>query len=73
MQRRQVIITIDSIGELLKDYLGEGVVPADAVAQRLMINPLENGKIALELASPSIKANAKDIRVSFELKRVYSV
>ncbi len=73
MQRRQVIITIDSLGELFKDYLGEGVIPADAVAQRLMINPLENGKMALEVASPSIPDNAKDIRVNFQLKRVYTV
>lgn len=70
---RMVILTIDTIGELLKDYVGAHNVPIDAVAQRLLINPQDNGKLALELASPSIKADAKPIYVNFDIKRVYNV
>lgn len=70
---RMVILTIDTIGELLKDYVGENNIPVDAVAQRLLINPQDNGKLALELASPNIKADAKPIYVNFDIKRVYSV
>ena len=70
---RMVILTIDTIGELLKDYVGANNIPTDAVAQRLLINPQDNGKLALELASPNIKADAKPIYVNFDIKRVYSV
>jgi hypothetical protein len=72
-RKRMVILTIDTMGELLKDYLGGDNVPTDAVAQRLLINPQENGKLALELASPNIKRDAKPIYVNFDIKRIYNV
>ncbi len=72
-KRRQVILTLDTLAELLKDYIGENIIPKDSVAQRLLINPQENGRLALEIASPSIKPDAKPIFVNFNLKRVYSV
>lgn len=72
-KRRMVILTIETITELIKDYLGSGTVPVDAVGQRLLINPRENGKLALEVASPNIKADAKPIYVNFDIKRIYNV
>ena len=72
-KRRQVILTLDTLCELLKDYIGDNTIPSDAMAQRLLINPQENGKLALEIASPSIKVDAKPIFVNFDLKRIYSV
>lgn len=72
-RKRMVILTIDTMAELLKDYLGEGVVPRDAKALTLQINPQENGKLALVLDSPSIKPNAPDIFVHFDLKRIFAV
>jgi len=73
LKKRMVILTIDTLGELLKDYIGASNVPTDAVAQRLMINPQENGRLALEIASPNIKRDAKPIYVNFQIKRTYSV
>lgn len=72
-KKRMVILTMDTIAELIKDYLGASNVPTDAVAQRLLINPQENGKLALEIASPNIKADAKPIYVNFNIKRIYNV
>lgn len=67
-----VIITLDTLACLLIDYLG-GVVPEDAKPVSLQTNPQEQGKLAIVVESPNIPANAKDIIVYFDLKRIFSV
>lgn len=67
-----VIMTIETIGELLKDYLGS-TLPADAKSLRLEFSPKENGKLALVYESDQIPRDAKDIVVYFDLKRIYGV
>ena len=72
-RKRMVIVTLDTLAELLKDYLGEDYIPSDAKATRLMVNPQEQGKLALEVTSPNINYNDKDVFAHFDLKRIYSV
>lgn len=74
MKQRFCIITVDTLSELLHDYIGnEDDFPADAQPIRLMHKPGEKGKLALEIMSENIKPGAPPLEVSFKLKRVYSV
>jgi len=50
MRERFVIVTIDTIVELLKDYCGQDI-PADAMPLRLLLRPEEKGRLAIELTS----------------------
>jgi hypothetical protein len=68
-----IIVTLDTICELLKDYLGPEYVPSDARATRLLINPQEEGRLALEIMSPDIKPNDKPLFAHFDIKRNYTV
>lgn len=72
-RKRMVIVTLDTIAELIKDYVGESNIPADARAYRLLTNPQERGKLAIDLTSLSIPRDAKDMFVNFDIKRVFSV
>jgi hypothetical protein len=67
-----VILTIQTIGALLRDYLGDHM-PEDAIGVGLEINPQENGKLAMVMSSPAIREGAKDINAHFHLKRVHTV
>lgn len=71
-RKRMVILTVETIGELLRDYLGD-VIPRDARSLRLEFCPKENGKLALVYEGDSIKPDAKDVIAYFDLKRMYSV
>lgn len=72
-RNRRVILPIDSVGRLLLDYIGNSNIPPDAKPTRLMINPQEQGKLCVVVEHPDIPANAKDIIVYFDLKRIYKV
>jgi hypothetical protein len=72
-KKRIVVVTLDTLAELFKDYLGEEYIHPDAKATRLMVNPQEQGKLALEVASPHIKPNAKNVFAHFDIKRIYTV
>lgn len=71
-RKRMVILTIQGIGALLRDYLGDNM-PEDAVGVGIEINPQENGRLALVMESPSIPDNAKPLFVNFNLKKVYAL
>lgn len=72
-RKRMLVITLDTLAELLKDYLGPEYIPADARATRLLVNPQEEGRLALEVMSPEIKPDAKPLYAHFDIKRTYSV
>lgn len=69
---RTCIITIDSLVRLLKDYLGEENIPADAMPVKLMRNTREANKIGIMLQSDSFTSDVP-LMVYFDLKRVYNV
>lgn len=70
---RMVILTIDTLANLLVDYLGKSNLPEGATPVSLQINPRENGKLALLVEHPLIQHGAGDILADFDLKRVYTV
>lgn len=69
MKTRVVIVTIDTLVEILRDYLGTDEVPTDAKPITLRVNPAEKGKFAIVLEGPSIKADTMS-NVHFDLRRV---
>lgn len=74
MRQRHIILTIDTISELFKDYIdNEDDLPADAQPVRMLIQPAENGKLAIEFQSDHLKPGSNPLSVSFQLKRMYSV
>lgn len=71
-RKRMVILTIPTIGALLRDYIGDNM-PPDAHAVGIEINPQEQGRLAVVMESDNIPDNAKPVFVHFDLKRVYSI
>lgn len=63
---RAVLISVDSLLEVLKCYLGDNQLPQNAKAVTLRQNPQR--KLALEVESPDIKGNPV-IQVRFDLRR----
>lgn len=71
-ETRTVVVTIESLLEIVKDYVRDQV-PADAKAVKLMFNPQER-KIAIVTESSEWKeGECSPVMVKFELRRVYSV
>lgn len=70
MKTRMVILTLPTLGALIRDYLGDQV-PDDAVAVQMLVNPRENGKLGFVLSSPSLKAGQEPKRVMFDIRRNY--
>lgn len=74
MHQRYIVLTIDTISELLKDYIAnEEDLPADAAPIRMLFRPDEKGKLAIEFQSEHIKAGSPPIAVTFNLKRIHAV
>ena len=73
MKERYVIVTIDTITELFKDYCGPSEIPADAKPVRLMLKPTDKGKIAILMESGEWKENQAPLKVKFDLRRTYAV
>jgi hypothetical protein len=68
-----VIVTVETLLEILKDYMTEEYIPADAKIVSLMVNPNEKGKFALVAESPQWSREGAPIEVRFDVRRVYSV
>jgi hypothetical protein len=73
MKSRLVVVTIDSILELMKDYLGPEAIPPDAWPQKLMIKPTEQGKFAIVAASDGWPQGLAPLEVKFEIRRLWGV
>lgn len=74
MKQRTVIVTIDTIMELFKDYCG-GDIPRDCKPIKLLIHPTSR-KLAIEVESnewPSNLKNSPEVGVKFVLKRFFGV
>ena len=73
MKQRFVIVTIDSLAELLKDYCGQEDLPASAQPIKLLLKPTEHGKLAILMESDEWKADMPPLSVNFQLKRIFTV
>jgi hypothetical protein len=72
VKRRQVILMIDDVVRLLRDYAGEGEIPEDAQAQKLMVNP-STREVAIQVGSDSWTSGMTPLRLSFKNRKVYGV
>ncbi len=72
MKRRRVIVDIDAIINLFKDYCGSEDIPPDTMPVKLMIRPTEMGKIGILAESAQWPIGLPPLDVKFQLKRIYS-
>lgn len=73
MKTRSIILTIDTICELFKDYLDPEDLPANAQPTKMLLNPAEKGKIAIEFFDLSWPEGLEPLQVNFHIKRLYGV
>lgn len=71
LRTRRVLVTIDTLTDMLKDYLSAEDMPFDAMPIKMMVNPTENGKIAILMTSNDFPADAPNYSVRFDIKKVY--
>lgn len=69
---RDVVVSIDDLLAMLKDYVGGEDVPADAQPVRLMLNPQER-KLAIVAESAAWGPGMAPLQVRFDLRRVHAV
>lgn len=74
MKPRYIMLTIDTIAELIKDYCTDQEIPSDTMPTMLMVYPQESGKLALEMTSDHWKPDIlSPLAVNFRIKRFHSV
>lgn len=73
LKPRMVIITVESLVEIMKDYLGPDNLPEDAKVVSLKVNLNEKGRFAIEVTSPNIKYTDVAMDVNYRLRRVFGV
>lgn len=71
IRNRRVLVTIDTLTDMLKDYLSAEDMPVDAMPIKMMVNPTENGKIAILMTSNDFPEAAPNYSVRFDIKKVY--
>lgn len=70
---RRILIPIDSVMELFKDYASaNNDIPPDTKPLSLMVNTAEKGMFAIRAESPTWKDDSP-MRVDFDIKRVFGV
>lgn len=72
MKQRLVILPIDSILALFKDYAGLIAVPDDAQATKLLLNPTER-KLAIDVDAESYPGLQPTEEIRFDLQRTFVV
>ena len=73
MTDRLIYITHQTILELLKDYLGEENIPANAKTVNFLFKPNERGALAIEFESPDIKGGQASLVANFDVKRNFGI
>lgn len=72
MKDRLIVVTIDTILDILKSYVGAERLPANASALSLMIDPKQQGKFAIRAESPEWPEGCEPLNVHFDIKRMFS-
>jgi hypothetical protein len=72
MKRRMVILSIDTICNLFKDYVGLVGFPQDGKPVKFMLNPQER-KLGLVVESEEWTGPQKPEEIKFDLRRVFSI
>lgn len=73
MKERYVVVTIDTIAELFKDYCGPEDIPPDAMPTKLLFRPADRGRLAIQMVSDSWAEGLPPLNVSFTIRRIHTV
>lgn len=73
LAHRRIIVDIDAVLNLFKDYCSPEDIPADAMPVKLLLKPAEMGKLAILAESNDWPANLPPLEVRFQLKRFHAV
>lgn len=71
--KRMVILPIDTICNLFKDYCGELGFPKDAKPVKFLFKPTEMGKLAIVVESEEFTGPQNPEVVKFDIRRYYGV
>lgn len=71
MKSRRILLTIDSVVEMLKDYCGQEDIPPDALPLKLMLNPKERKKLGVLVSSDTWDGELAPLLINFNIKRIY--
>lgn len=69
MKKRQVIVTMPTLLEIMKDYTNGDIVE-DATLVKVLT---KDGRFRFVIESPSIQRNAPVVVVSFDINRIYDL
>ena len=72
-KRRRIIISIDDILNIFKDYCGAEDIPTDAMPVQLLLKPNELGALAIVAESAGWAEGLPPLSINFRLKRVYAL
>lgn len=72
MKRRLVILSIEDITRLFKDYVGQVGFPVDAMPIKFLLNAQER-KLGMVVESDEWAKNMPPEEIKFDLRRVYGV
>lgn len=70
---RTVVISIDSLMEIFKAYVGPEDLPVDAKPLKLQFKPGEGNRLAILAESEEWTGREAPLVVAFDLKRVYGI
>jgi len=70
---RDIVVTIDTLMDLFRDYIGDNEIPMDARPIKLMFNPGERRKLAIMAESDEWREGMGPLVVAFDIKRIYGV
>jgi hypothetical protein len=72
MKERLVVIGIDDIARIFKDYAGSVGFPEDAQTDTLLFHPA-NRRMRLRISAESLNGNQPPEEIRFQLKRTFLV
>jgi hypothetical protein len=73
MKTRRVILTIDTIMDIFKDYATENDIPITAMPLKLLFKPTDRGRLAIEAVSDEWAKDLPPLQLNFDLRKIYSV
>lgn len=73
MKHRMVITTVQTILEVLKDYLGENYLPQDTKVVKFRANTSEKGRFELLCESEGWTGLEEPLQVKIHLSRTFAV
>lgn len=73
MKKRMIILRIDDLTRIIRDYMLAEDAPQDMAGVKIMVNPAERNAIGLMVESDEWDGYLGEQRVVFDLKRYFGV